>query len=45
VLVATLARGSGENVKFQTRIPILKKNLNCTALDVNLDLKALDNWR
>jgi hypothetical protein len=42
-LVATLARGSGENVKFrETRIPISKKNFKTAKLDVNLDLKALD---
>jgi len=42
-LVATLARGSGENVKFrETRIPISKKNFKTATLDVNLDLKALD---
>jgi len=42
-LVATLARGSGENVKFrETRIPISKKNFKTAMLEVNLDLKALD---
>lgn len=42
-LVATLARGSGENVKFrETRIPIPKKNFKSADLDVNLDLNALD---
>jgi hypothetical protein len=42
-LVATLARGSGENVKFrETRIPISKKNFKTANLDLNLDLKALD---
>lgn len=42
-LVATLARGSGENVKFrETRIPIPKKNFKSAKLDVNLDLNALD---
>jgi hypothetical protein len=42
-LVATLARGSGENVKFrETRIPISKRNFKTAKLDVNLDLKALD---
>jgi hypothetical protein len=42
-LVATLARGSGENVKFrETRIPISKKNFKTAKLDLNLDLKALD---
>jgi hypothetical protein len=42
-LVATLARGSGENVKFrETRFPIAKKNFKSAKLDLNLDLKALD---
>ncbi|MFC3881767.1 hypothetical protein ACFOSV_16345 [Algoriphagus namhaensis] len=42
-LVATLARGSGENVKFrETRIPIGKKNFKSAQLAVNLDLEALD---
>ena len=42
-LVATLARGSGENVKFrETRIPIPKKNFKSANLDLNLDLNALD---
>lgn len=42
-LVATLARGSGENVKFrETRIPIAKKNFKLSKLDFNLDLDALD---
>ncbi len=42
-LVATLARGSGENVKFrETRISIQQKNFKASKIDLNLDLKALD---
>lgn len=42
-LVATLARGSGENVKFrETRIPIAKKNFKTAKINQTLDLKALD---
>lgn len=42
-LVATLARGSGENVKFrETRIPIAKKNFKTAKITQILDLKALD---
>lgn len=42
-LVATLARGSGENVKFrENRIPIDKRNFKSTELRSVLDLKALD---
>ncbi len=42
-LVATLARGSGENVKFrENRIPIGRQNFKSEELSVKLDLKALD---
>lgn len=42
-LVATLARGSGENVKFrENRIPIDKRNFQSSELWSVLDLKALD---
>ena len=42
-LVATLARGSGENVKFrENRIPIDKRNFQSAELRSVLDLKALD---
>lgn len=42
-LVATLARGSGENVKFrENRIPIDKRNFQSSELRSVLDLKALD---
>lgn len=42
-LVATLARGSGENVKFrENRIPIDKRNFKSSELRSVLDLKALD---
>ena len=42
-LVATLARGSGENVKFrETRIPIQQKNFKSSTINLNLDLEALD---
>ncbi|WP_439489793.1 hypothetical protein [Algoriphagus sp.] len=42
-LVATLARGSGENVKFrENRIPIPRQNFKSEELSVKLDLKALD---
>jgi hypothetical protein len=42
-LVATLARGSGENVKFrENRIPIDKRNFKAAELRSVLDLKALD---
>ena len=42
-LVATLARGSGENVKFrENRIPIEKRNFKSSELHSVLDLKALD---
>jgi hypothetical protein len=42
-LVATLARGSGENVKFrENRIPIDKRNFQSSELRSVLDLNALD---
>ncbi len=42
-LVATLARGSGENVKFrENRIPIDQRNFKTSELKSVLDLKALD---
>src|SRR5690606_27447058 len=42
-LVATLARGSGENVKFrENRIPVSRKNFKSEDLSVRLDLNALD---
>lgn len=42
-LVATLARGSGENVKFrENRIPIDKRNFKTAELKSVLDLIALD---
>lgn len=42
-LVATLARGSGENVKFrESRIPIPFRNFKSKDLFVKLDLDALD---
>ncbi|WPR76226.1 hypothetical protein [Algoriphagus sp. NG3] len=42
-LVATLARGTGENVKFrENRIPIARQNFKSEELSVKLDLKALD---
>lgn len=42
-LVATLARGSGENVKFrESRIPISLQNFRSKDLSVRLDLDALD---
>ncbi|SFT89680.1 hypothetical protein SAMN04489724_2630 [Algoriphagus locisalis] len=42
-LVATLARGSGENVKFrENRIPISSRNFKSKDLSVTLDLNALD---
>jgi len=42
-LVATLARGSGENVKFrENRIPIPNRNFESEDLNVKLDLNALD---
>ncbi|WP_057939799.1 hypothetical protein [Algoriphagus resistens] len=42
-LVATLARGSGENVKFrESRIPIPSRNFKSENLSVKLDLDALD---
>jgi hypothetical protein len=42
-LVATLARGSGENVKFrENRIPVSQQNFQSKELSVTLDLNALD---
>ncbi len=42
-LVATLARGSGENVKFrETRIPVGKRNFKEAKIELSLDLKSLD---
>ncbi|MDR7130127.1 hypothetical protein J2X69_002474 [Algoriphagus sp. 4150] len=42
-LVATLARGSGENVKFrESRIPVPSQNFKSKELSVKLDLNALD---
>ncbi|WP_339877546.1 hypothetical protein [uncultured Algoriphagus sp.] len=42
-LVATLARGSGENVKFrENRIPLGKSNFKSEKLFAKLDLEALD---
>ncbi|UZD23985.1 hypothetical protein [Algoriphagus halophytocola] len=42
-LVATLARGSGENVKFrENRIPVSRSNFKAEDLSVQLDLNALD---
>lgn len=42
-LVATLARGSGENVKFrEIRIPVSKQNFKSAKIQLELDLKALD---
>ncbi|REG88225.1 hypothetical protein [Algoriphagus antarcticus] len=42
-LVATLARGSGENVKFrENRIPVPRQNFKSEELSVKLDLNALD---
>lgn len=42
-LVATLARGSGENVKFrENRIAIPNKDFKSADLSVNLDLKSFD---
>ncbi len=42
-LVATLARGSGENVKFrENRIPAPQQNFKSNELSVKLDLNELD---
>lgn len=42
-LVATLARGSGENVKFrENRILVAEKNFRSADISVPLDLNALD---
>jgi hypothetical protein len=42
-LVATLARGSGENVKFrESRIPVSNQNFKSKDLSVKLDLDKLD---
>lgn len=42
-LVATLARGSGENVKFrENRIPVPMQNFKSEDLSVKLDLNGLD---
>jgi len=42
-LVATLARGSGENVKFrETRIPVSRQNFKSDKIQLDLDLEALD---
>jgi len=42
-LVATLARGSGENVKFrENRIPIAAKNFKSEDISVSLDLNSFD---
>ncbi|TAE29386.1 MAG: hypothetical protein EAZ91_12620 [Cytophagales bacterium] len=42
-IVATLARGSGENVKFrEVRMPLSPNNFSDARLNKTLDLKALD---
>lgn len=42
-IVATLARGSGENVKFrEVKFPISQANFKSTTVSKNIDLKALN---